>query len=234
MKYNWQFNEKKHTGVDFSDPEQVKTYDQNHQKFRDYKNQSADIIKLLGLGPENTIIDMGSGTGAFTLNAAKHCKTVYAVDISKAMIAYSRSKAEKEELKNIVFTEAGILTYCHNAQPVDAIVCIAVLHHLPDFWKLAGLKRMNKMLKPGGKLFLFDIVFPSGREDYTDTFDKFIEFMEKNVGADFAREAETHIRDEFSTYDWILEGILKRSGFNIVSILNPVELQYGYICKKQN
>jgi putative AdoMet-dependent methyltransferase len=234
MKYTWQFNERKHTGVDFSDPEQVNKYDLNHEKFRDYEKQSAAVINALGLKPDDIVIDMGSGTGAFALNAAKHCRTVYAIDISKAMIGYSREKAAKEGIKNVIFCEGGILTYTHNTNPADAIVCIAVLHHLPDFWKLAGLKRMNKMLKPGGKFFLFDVVFPSDRDDYTDSFDNWIESFEKNVGPAFAKEGETHIRDEFSTYDWIMEGMLKRSGFSIVSIQQPAEFQYGYICRKQS
>jgi len=232
MKYDWQFNERKHAGVDFSNPELVKTYDSNHQKFRDYKKQTEQLIKALNPTSNGIVIDMGSGTGAFALNAAKYYKTIYAVDISKAMLEYSCMRAKQEGINNIVFCQGGLLTYEHKAELANAIVCVAVLHHLPDFWKLVALKRLNKMLKPNGKLFLFDIVFPSDREDYTDSFNKLIEFMEKNVGADFAKEAETHIRDEFSTYDWIIEEILKRAGFSIDNKQSFDGLQCSYLCKK--
>jgi putative AdoMet-dependent methyltransferase len=35
------------------------------------------------------------------------------------------------------------------------------------------------------------------------------------VGEKFAAEVETHIRDEHSTFDWIMEGMLSRAGFRI-------------------
>lgn len=29
---------------------------------------------------------------------------------------------------------------------------------MPDFWRQKALRRLNKMLKPGGRLFLADVV----------------------------------------------------------------------------
>ncbi|MFA9476941.1 hypothetical protein ACERK3_01415 [Phycisphaerales bacterium AB-hyl4] len=43
-------------------------------------------------------------------------------------------------------------------------------------------------------------------------------FIEKHagVGGDFLRDdAEGHFRDEHSTYDWVIEGLLRRTGFTI-------------------
>ncbi len=37
--------------------------------------------------------------------------------------------------------------------------------------------------------------------------------MREKVGAEFAAEMETHIRDEHSTYDWIMEGLLTRAEY---------------------
>src|SRR5512145_3182188 len=91
---NWLYNEFRYAGVDYTDPEQVAVYDQRHQRFRDYKKATEAILARLGLGPEHTVIDMGSGTGAFTIHAALHVKTVYAVDVSLPMLDYTRQKAK--------------------------------------------------------------------------------------------------------------------------------------------
>jgi putative AdoMet-dependent methyltransferase len=46
----------------------------------------------------------------------------------------------------------------------------------------------------------------------------------QKVGAEFAAEAETHIRDEHSTFDWRIEGLLNRAGFRI----DQAEYMDGY------
>ena len=86
----WTYDEMKQTGVDYSCMEQVQHYDDMHQRFRDYEKDSDAIIKLLELDSNSTIIDMGAGTGAFALHAAKHCRKVYAVDVSSAMLERCR------------------------------------------------------------------------------------------------------------------------------------------------
>lgn len=230
---NWQYDEMKHCGVDFSDPKLVEEYDNNHQKFRNYERDTEIVVKMLGLKPEYNVIDIGSGTGAFSLYAAKYCKLIHAVDVSEAMIEYTKQKADKMGIKNIVFHHGGFLTYKHQDDPVDAIVCSAALHHLPDFWKFFGLKRINEMLKPNGIFFLFDIVFPSDIADYETMFNNWIQFTASKVGDEFAKEAETHIRDEHSTYDWIMEGLLKRAGFQINNMQYTDQVNAIYICSKQ-
>ena len=73
----WTYDEMKQTGVDYSSVEQVQRYDDVHQRFRDYEKDSDAILKLLELDSKSTVIDMGAGTGPFTLHAAKHCQKIY-------------------------------------------------------------------------------------------------------------------------------------------------------------
>ena len=229
---SWLYDETKSSGVDYSQAEEVAAYDCMHRKFRDYEKSTEEIIRRLALGPGDTVIDLGAGTGAFALHAAKRCGTVYAVDVSAAMIDYCRERAAEAGVTNIVFCRAGLLTYQHAAEPADAAVCVAVLHHLPDFWKVAALTRCRAMLKPAGKLYLFDIVFPSDKENLQDRIDAWIASIEKMANARLAREAVIHARDEFSTYDWIMEGIIKRSGFRIDVAEYAEGFRATYVCTK--
>ena len=230
MKHNWQYDESKHCGVDYANPEQVAIYDANHQKFRDYKKEAESIIAGLCLTKESVLIDMGCGTGALPLNAAASVKKIYAVDISKAMIDYARQKAKQAKLSNIEFHNAGILGYQHQGEQVDAVVCRAVLHHLPDFWKLIGLKNMAGMLKPKGKLHLFDVIHPGDITDYQEHIDKSILETTERVGPDFAEEWVITIRDEYPTYDWILEELLARAGFKLEEKYPAEKFGATYVC----
>jgi hypothetical protein len=56
--------------------------------------------------------------------------------------------------------------------------------------------------------------------------------MAEKVGADFAAEAETHIRDEYSTYDWVMEGFLERAGFQIDRAEYADGLGATFLCTK--
>jgi putative AdoMet-dependent methyltransferase len=232
VKPNWFYDEIKQAGVDYSDPAQVAVYDNRHQKFRDYQKGAEAIIEAVKIGPEHTVIDMGVGTGAFSLYAAPHCKTIYAVDVSPVMLEFTRQKAEKAGLTNIVFCQGGFLTYEHQAPAVDAIVSVAVLHHLPDFWKLVGLRRIIQMMKPGGRLYLFDVVFPVEMREYETEFEKWVSSMTEAVGLEFAAEIETHIRDEYSTYDWVMEEFLARAGFRIDNAEYVDGFGATYLCTK--
>ncbi len=229
----WQYDEMKFSGVDFSRKDEVAAYDSMHRKFRDYAKSTNEIIRRLSLDSNGTVIDLGSGTGAFALHAARKCRTIYAVDVSAAMLDYCRQQAEKEGLTNIVFCQGGLLTYNHVAEPADAAVCVAVLHHLPDFWKVAALTRCCRMLKSGGRFYLFDIVFPSKETNLPQKMDEWIKTIETMADAHLAHEAVVHAKDEFSTYDWIMEGIITRSGFHIDSAEYGKAFQTAYVCTKR-
>ena len=226
----WMYNEMEQTGVDYSSVEQVQRYDDMHQRFRDYERDSDAIIKLLELDSNSTVIDMGTGTGAFALHAAKHCRKVYAVDVSSAMLACCQRKGEEMRLSNVLYCPGSFLTYEHGAEPADAMVSTASLHHLPDFWKLVALRRAAEMLKAGGGFFLFDIVFPSEATDLEDQINAWVQSTAEQSGHELAAEAEIHIREECSTYDWVIEGLLERAGFEIGSAEYGDGFQATYVC----
>lgn len=205
----------RHPGVDYADEAVVAGYDRNHLRFRDYQQSAEHIMSALGIGPDHAVIDMGCGTGAFVLHAAPRCRIIHAVDVSATMLRYLKEKAMGLGIRNIAYHQAGFLTYEHTDEPADTVVSVAVLHHLPDFWKLVGLTRVADMLKPGGRMCLFDIVFPFSAREHEAELDRWISATETNLGAEFADEVATHIRDEYSTYDWIIEGMLERAGFSI-------------------
>ena len=194
-KSGWTYNEWKPCGVNYNSVLCAMSYDIHHRTFRDYQKESEQIISLLDLGTDHTVIDMGCGTGAFAVHAAERCQRVYAVDVSKPMLRCARRKAKKAGLNNIEFHHGGFLTYDHRANPVDAIVSTVVLHHLPDFWKLAGLKRLAQMCKTGGKLYLFDVVFSFDMNNYESRLSQWVKSTAERIGSAFATEVEIHVRE---------------------------------------
>jgi len=230
----WQYDEMKLSGVNFDSEEFADKYDKHHEKIRDYKKETEERIKLLGLDEKSSIIDMGCGTGAFAINAAGYYKKIYGVDVSKLMINHARKKADEASIENIEFHHGGFLTYEHKDEPVDGIVCSLVLHHLPDLWKQLALKRLAQMLRPGGKLLLFDVVCSFDIANFESSIEGYIETMVERLGIEMQNELETHFRQEYSTFEWIMEEMLKRAGFEINKSDYIEGFFANYICTKKD
>ena len=126
------------------------------------------------------------------------------------------------------------MTYEHCSEPVDAIVSVGVLHHIPDFWKLVGLRRVATMLNNQGKFFLGDVVFSFGIASYKPAMDEWVKSMAQNVGPEFGAEAETHFREEYSTPNWIMEGLLERAGFEMEKNDYRDGFLASYLCTKKD
>jgi len=227
---SWQYDERAKAGVDYEDAAIAAEYDSRHAKFRDFEKDARVVMQLLDLQPEHTVIDLGCGTGAFVIPAARSCRKVYAVDISRAMLDRCTEKARAAGLNNIETHCAGFLTYEHKGDPVDAIVSVAALHHLPDFWKAVAFKRMYDMLKPGGKLYLFDVIFTFPIDSYQIEFNCWVNGMAEKAGQSMAQETIVHIRDEYSTFDWVIDGMLERAGFKTDLKRSDFPYSLSYVC----
>jgi putative AdoMet-dependent methyltransferase len=228
----WQYDENRHAGVDYSDEAVVRDYDDRHTRFRDYGKETSRIIEILGLTKDSVVIDMGCGSGGLSVNFAKHCRKVYAVDISLKMVELCGKKAKESNLENIITACDGFLSYEHTGEAPDAIVSTAVLHHLPDFWKQIALRRMHGMLKPEGKLFLADIVFYFPVDEYRDSVDRWLEGIGKIGGKGMRDESIIHVKEEFSTWGWVMESMLEIAGFKIDMQHTTMPNMQVYVCSK--
>jgi ubiquinone/menaquinone biosynthesis C-methylase UbiE len=231
---NWTYNEEKHCGVDYSDEKHANIYDSLHQQFRSYEKEFKDMLEFLGLSntQEMSVIDLGCGTGASTIFASNKFKTTFAVDVSNAMISKAQKKAVAGNIKNVEFHTGGFLSYEHNSESVDLIIAKHSFHHLPDFWKQIALFRMNKMIKNNGVFYLCDVVFNLESSDYKTKIDNWVAGFEELAGTELSTEVQTHIRDEFSTFDWILEAMFGKAGFNVEKKRSTDGFITEYLCRK--
>jgi putative AdoMet-dependent methyltransferase len=233
----WQYDETQQVGTDYRSQEEIQRYDRRMQKLRNVEEEIREILALLDLRPESTVLEIGTGTGEFPIAAAARCARVIAADVSGPMLEYAESKARARlpcaEMEKIQFVQAGFLTYQHQGPPLDAVVSQLALHHLPDFWKQVALMRVAGMLKEGGRLYLQDVVYSFQASDYQTFFDHYLSRMAKLRGQESAEDITAHIRDEYSTLGWILEGMMKRAGLSV----EKAEYKYGfiatYLCSKR-
>ena len=99
------------------------------------------------------VLDIGCGTGEFSRLLAQRAQQVVAIDLSPNMIAVAQQRSKQQT--NINFQIADIMNWEFPEEHFDAIVSIAVLHHLPIENLLPNLKAA---LIPGGKLVILDLL----------------------------------------------------------------------------
>lgn len=227
----WQYNESKHPGEDFN--VEARVYDERQLKTRDVLGEIRESLGLLNLQPDQTVLEMGAGTGEFAIAAAGHCSKVFAVDLSPEMLKIAEAKAQIRGINNIEFIQAGFLTYEHKEGPVDVVVSQFSLHYLPDFWKQIALLRLLKIMKNGARLLLEDTAYAFDIANYEELFNQGTSYVINTMGKDDAAAIISHIRDEYCTIDWIMEGLIRRAGFTIErSDYKKRGMHTTYLCTK--
>jgi putative AdoMet-dependent methyltransferase len=229
----WQYDEMRHVGTDYNSEAEVENYDRRMGTIRDIQSEIQEIISAIDLSPDDTILEFGSGTGEFAAVVSERCRQVYAVDISRVMLSYAEKKARSRGRDNIRFINAGFLNYRHEGEPLDAVVTQLALHHLPDFWKQVALVKMNGLLKAGGRLYLRDVVFSLKLEKYEATVNHVLDNFRKTSGEEMVDKFSNHVRNEYSTFDWVMEEMLYRAGFDIDSAEYGDNFMAVYACSKR-
>lgn len=209
----WFIDELSHAGRENLDAGHVARYDAKEDA--DAASEVA-LLKEMGLTQGSLVLEFGPGTGQFSVAVAAECARLIAVDVSQPMLDRLQSKVTDLGLSNVEVVRAGFLTYAHVGDPADFIYSRYALHHLPDFWKVVALSRLRRMIRAGGVLRLWDVVYNFAPTETEDRIEAWCATGGDTVETEWSRaELEEHVRDEHSTFTWILELMIERSGFEI-------------------
>jgi SAM-dependent methyltransferase len=209
----WLLDELASAGRENLDRDHVERYD---GKMDARAAEEVELLRSWGLDRSSVVVDLGCGTGQFALAAATWCRRVVAVDVSPVMRERLRRKRDEADIENVEIVDAGFLTYDHTADPADIVYSRYALHHLPDFWKVMALRRVRAMLRPNGIFRLCDVVYHFSPDKADERVEAWCAPHGEEVEGDWARwEMEEHVRDEHSTFTWLLEPMFERTGFRI-------------------
>lgn len=164
------------------------------------------------LQPGEKVLDVGCGTGGVTIPAKMRVgKTGEAAGIDPApeMIAVARKKASQVGLE-IDFRIGVIESLPFPDATFDAVTSSLMMHHLPEHLQVKGLTEVRRVLKPGGRLLIADMMRPN-----TSFFRRLFTSLAMHHGLQFGIED--------------LPKLLEAAGFKEIKQLDTRFLTIGFV-----
>ena len=105
--------------------------------------------------PTDRLLEVGPGTGYYTLDIAARVARLDIFDLQQEMLDHTLRRAREAGLSTITATQGDAQRLPYDDAAFDAAYLVAVLGEIPD--QDAALRELARVLKPGGRLVVGEL-----------------------------------------------------------------------------
>jgi SAM-dependent methyltransferase len=148
---------------------------ENYRTSKDHAS-GEDLAAITRLAQATTaprVLDAGCGAGHASVAVAPHSREVVALDLTPGMLAQVERLAAERGLTNIRTQQGDVEHLPFDAGAFDLVVSRYSAHHWPQ--PARAVSEILRVLKPGGRFILSDIVAPEAPA--LDTFLQAVELL---------------------------------------------------------
>ena len=110
------------------------------------------VLNAAQISPDDTVLDVGAGTGFLTEGAAMVARKVIALDFSRGMSDEAIAKLGKGKVE---FRIGNVERMQLPDSSINVVIGNMVLHHCPH--PKAAVAEMSRVLRPGGRIAFSDL-----------------------------------------------------------------------------
>jgi predicted methyltransferase len=125
---------------------------------RDRAGEASNVIRLVGIGPGQTVADIGAGSGYYTIRLSPVVGPrgrVIAQDVMPQYLDELKRRVRAARLTNVSFVLGSAGDPRLPAGAIDAALMIHMYHEIAQPYALLG--RLRSSLKPDGRLAIVDL-----------------------------------------------------------------------------
>ena len=133
--------------------------DDSQHYYAQYDEVLDTVAELANLALGKRALDIGTGTGNLALRCLAYGVEVVGLDPSELMLNRAREKVGGNPRAAFHQVDGPFLRIPYPESSFDAVVSTYAYHHIPHRLRTASVREMVRVLKPGGRWVLGDLVF---------------------------------------------------------------------------
>lgn len=170
------------------------------------------------------LLDIGCGAGNYTLKLLRFLplSEITLIDLSHPMLERARQRISAVTSARLHLHQLDIREFSCGEQQYDVVVAAAVLHHLrSDAEWHAVFGKIYRSLKPGGSLWVSDLVHHSNPAVQALMWERYGDYLAQLKGEDYREQVFAYIEKEDSPRPLLFQlDLLREVGFQEIEVLH--------------